>query len=497
MDFAAVILFLTLSYMRPHEWIPLVGSLRLAAFSLVLGMLATLFRARQFELKDLAKTPHDTLVLLFFGWIIVSAPGSNIDTWKQTYAFLLYYLVTVQALSNVDRIERFIKWWAMMIIIVAGLAVMSEHGLDLMNSYEITHGVMKDRLVLNVSIFNNPNALGHSLVPVVGMLYFMCIWKRPIFSRIFFIPLLFLPLYALYLTLSKGAFLSMFATILMIFTFGRHKLTQITILALACTAGWGAMHLLPRMNELDKTSKDQAIQGRVAAFHFGYDILHTKLRGIGYSKFQTEFEKVNHYSKASHSSYVEVGTEFGRTGLILYLGILYCAMRTLVTCKTRSDDEERIRRILFCCMVAFIVSSWMVDFAFRAAFFMMIGATAAFHRHLHGLNDVEEVKPMRPTPEIQRAIPVAEPIREPVKILPRWEPLFGAPVVATATAGSFAMTQAAVAAEAPTTIAVSAVAEEPLVLGIRWNKVGIIDIMLIVAWHFAWLRVWNYVVHHV
>ncbi len=485
MDFTAVILFLTLSYIRPHEWISFARDLRLAAFSLVFAIFATLFRERKFEAKDMFKTPHDYLMVLYFAWIVL-AGSSIIDTWKQVYAYLLYYLITVQALSNLQRLQRFLNWWAVMIIIVSGLAVLSEYGLDFMGSGDITHGVMKDRLVLNLSIFNNPNALGHSLVPVVVMLYFICIWKRPVFSRIFAIPLLALPLYALFLTLSKGAFLSMFAGLLMVFTFGRHKVTQVIIIGLACTIGWGAVHLLPRMNELDKTQKDGAIQGRVAAFRFGLQTLKSEPRGLGFTKFQQEFEKVHHYSKAPHSSYVEIGAEFGHTGLIIFLAILYCGARTLITCKTHTVEEERIRRILFCVLITYIVSSWMVDFAFRAAFFMMMGAVGAFHRHLLGLNQlVEPILPMRPASD-------PAPARE----IKRWEPIFPLPASATVI-GAYPMTQTVAAQPIPTVVSVTAIPAEPFEPGIKWNQINLLDVAIIFVWNLVWLRIWNYIILHV
>ena len=79
------------------------------------------------------------------------------------------------------------------------MALLSEIGFDPTGAYDITHDVnMKNRLVLGTSIFDNPNALGHGVVPVLIMLYFILVWKRPVFSKIFAIPLISPP-FVLYL----------------------------------------------------------------------------------------------------------------------------------------------------------------------------------------------------------------------------------------------------------------------------------------------------------
>jgi hypothetical protein len=89
-----------------------------------------------------------------------------------------------------------------------------------------------------------------------------------------------------------------------------------------------------------------------------------------------------HFVKATHGAYNQNGSELGYVGLFLFVGILYCCIRTLLLVKSKDDDEERIRRALFACVVAYAISSWMVDFCYRPTFFMMVAAISAFHRHL-------------------------------------------------------------------------------------------------------------------
>ncbi|MEI9896299.1 MAG: hypothetical protein WDN28_21155 [Chthoniobacter sp.] len=105
------------------------------------------------------------------------------------------------------------------------------------------------------------------------------------------------------------------------------------ILAAAAVFGAGAIYSLPRMNELNKSKSDEAIQGRVAAFKHGYEQMQTNFFGIGKgewgkeayitayvrihlppkmgtndSKGRTALKPIR-YSKAPHSSYNCIGAE--------------------------------------------------------------------------------------------------------------------------------------------------------------------------------------------
>src|SRR5206468_2463988 len=119
------------------------------------------------------------------------------------------------------------------------------------------------------------------------------------------------------------------------------------IFTLAVTVGYGSLYLLPRMGELKKGRSDPAIRGRIEAWQFGLDTMKTTPRGVGLGNFTERFYAKHHYVKAGHSSYVQIATEMGRVGFFIFFAILYSNLRVLITAKTTSTEEERIRRMLF------------------------------------------------------------------------------------------------------------------------------------------------------
>jgi hypothetical protein len=484
MDFAAIAMFLVLYHLRLQEWLSIARSLRLVAFTMGFAIIATFMRDRGFRLKDLFKTPHDWFILGFFFWTLLTGPTW---TWGEIYPVFLFYFITVQALCRLDRLQWFLTLWAVMLIVVAGLAIVSLYGFDPMGGADVTNGAMKGRLILNTSIFNNPNALGHSVVPVIVMLFYICFWKRPVAIKILLFPLLLLPLYCIYLTQSKGAYLAGFVALVSCFVLGRPKTVQLGILFCAFTIGVGALYALPRMQELNRG--EQGIQGRLAAFAWGFREMQTEYSGVGYGNWDPAFIRDNHYQKSPHSSYVHVGAEQGEPGLFLFLGIMFCCLRTVLTAKTTTVAEERVRRLLFVLLICYMVSSWMVGQAWRATFFLMVAAIAAFHRHLLA----------QETPETEEAKEVAAARKREAQLAPALrltplQPAYMSSPMAFAMRGSTmgATMPAPLTATGPRIAATSGEdTEEPK--GI-WNRISWVDLVFVLLLTYATTRFWSYII---
>jgi hypothetical protein len=378
-----------------------------------------------------------------------------------------------------DRIRKFLTWWTIMIVAVAALALASEVGFDPFQSQDIKNNYMKGRLVLNLSIFNNPNSLAHSVVPSITMIFFMFYWKRNVIYKQIAAALMIFPLWCIYLTFSKGAFLSGFATVLGTLTFGKPKSAQVLIILLAFAFGWAALFKLPRMGELDKARSDEAIMGRIAAYKFGMLCLSTQKTGIGYGKWWGEFYKANHFTKGPHSSFNMVGAELGRPGLFLFLAIIYSCLRTLMTAKTTNDEQERLRRVLFVLVLSYGVSSWMIDFGYRPIFFMITATTAAFHRQLWGIKSLAEEEEhhtatLSPSPLARFPLPF-NPVPQAATVSP--PPDVSPPSVKAPQVG----------------VDITAESESSPAF---WNRIGFRDIVLILVLNWGVVRYWNYIIYH-
>ena len=455
MDFTSVIWFLIMYYLRPQEWIGFLSSLRPVQLIIICALVSMVMRNRGLKLKDFFETPHDWAIYIFLAWLVFSGPAPK-DAWDDMNNRLIFYLVVLQALSSWERIEKFLWWWVILLFMVASLAVASEYGFDPTHSYDLTHGWYKGRLMLNMSIFNNPNSLGNSVVILIPMVYFLCLWKRPFVIKEIALVLFTVPTWCLFLTQSKGSYVSGAATFAGAMMFGRSKIAQILLALVFFTAGGEVLRSMPRMGTLQKADMkaEGGILGRVTAYRFGWKSMQTLEKGLGHNRFQDAIFRDTKWPIASHGSYNQVGAELGKTGLFLYLAILYCCFRTLITARCTTDQEERVRRVLFAALLGFTVSSWMVDFAYRGVFFFQAAAIAAFHRLLiKSAKEAKEKEALAPAPAVAGLGTIPPPPPVPPEPVSR-------------------------------------------ILG-NWNRIGVLDVGLMFVMYTVWIRIWSYIVFKV
>ncbi|MEK0449976.1 MAG: hypothetical protein RL088_2244 [Verrucomicrobiota bacterium] len=494
MDFTCIVLFLAIYYLKPQEWTSIFAHIRFVQLTMIAALGTLVFRERSLKARDFFRTPHDWAMLFFFLWICITYHEGPVAGFREFLNRITFYVVIVQTLTNWNRISRFLGWWTFFVWLTAFLAIAGEYFWDPLESRLLTHGIMKDRLVLNLSMVNNPNALGHTIAPVIAMLYFFCIWKRPIFMKQIGLLTYGFPIAAVYLTYSKGAYLACAAVILATLTFGRPKWVQIFIVSIAISSGIGAVYALPRMNELQKTKTDEAIQGRIRAFTYGHQYYNLYPMGIGMGQFVPRVMHDHKYFKASHSTYVQTGSELGKTGMFFFLLILWCNLRTLMFAKTYTVEQERIRRLLFVLVASYMISGWMVDFAYRATFFMFAAAVAAFHRHLHLHHQMQK-----------ELADDAKPVFKPwMKDAPASLPAPAAGVFASEGG------QTAMVAVLPTVAAPKADPRRPWLrkhettteekpeepASPPWNKIGVIDIIVVTALMKVVDVMWVYAINH-
>lgn len=379
MDFACIVLFLAFYYLKPQEWAPILGTFRFVQLTIAASLISLFFRERSLKIGDFFKTPQDWSVFAFIVWGIFSSPEPN-GVFGEFSTRYVFYFVTVLTLTSYFRLNKFLGWWTFFIAVTALLALAGEFFWDPLESYAITHGRMKDRLILNLSMVNNPNALAHTLAPGVAMLYYSMIWKRTIVLKVFGYIGIALTIYAIYLTFSKGGYIIAAMTVIAIFTFGRPKYVQIAIIVLVISMGSAAIYSLPRMNELQNSKTDQAIQGRIASFRHGYSYYNRYITGVGYGNFMRRQLAEYKLNKAPHSVYNAIGAQEGKPGMFLFLLVMWSSFRTLLFMQTKTPEEERARRILFALVFSYALSGWMVDFAYRPSFFLFAAAISVLHR---------------------------------------------------------------------------------------------------------------------
>ena len=89
---------------------------------------------------------------------------------------------------------------------------------------------------------------------------------------------------------------------------------------------------------------------------------------------------------------MQVGADLGVNGLFIYLLALWASIRTILQIHrftVENDDQERCRRATRLLIIAYAVSSWMINREYHTEYFLLIAVSAAMHR-LHLANEAND-----------------------------------------------------------------------------------------------------------
>jgi O-antigen ligase len=387
MDFAAAILVLVSYLLRLHQLVPGGEWLFAQKYLMAASALAMMSRSRGFDWKQLLKTPMDWAVVLYLGFIVYHEE-EHWETFKEVGKLFLFYAVTAQALCNSKRLFVYMCVWAGCIAVLALVTLDSAFGIDFTDSQSLLP-LYEQRQSLNLSIYNNPNALGHTLALGFPMIFYAFFSRRGAGMRLLSVLLWAAVAAAMYLTESKGAFLVGGGLFCLVFWVGRPWIARVLMIILVVSVGVGAVQSLPRMESIQSSSavaRDEGIWGRLAVWNVAMEDLQADGSGVGWKKFNPFISyvdpmgKVIVFRKGPHNSYVAVVAELGYIGLFLYLLVLAVCLRIVVQFGPLNEDQERARMLLVMVLLGYCVSGWLIERPYHVEYFFIAGACAAFQR---------------------------------------------------------------------------------------------------------------------
>jgi O-Antigen ligase len=381
-DYIAVRIVILLWLVRPQDWLSGFGGFQFMQYAMLAAMAGVYFRPAGFRLSMLRRSPMDWLVIGYLGWIVYTT-GDWFGTARALIPFGAFYFCTALALNTVNRLAGFITCWAVGLVIASIFALSTDWGFELAPGSASLTSSLNGRLALNTWIFNNPNGLGHGMAALIPLAYVWFIWKRSPGMQLIGVIAILLAANTVYLTQSKGAYLSGAAALTVTLLFRKPKILQISFLVVAMTIGVAALKLLPRMETL--STQEEGIAGRLMIWQMAHNAMTNTVVGEGWKGFEAWIDSKEYglFKKATHGSYVNVGADLGYAGLFLFVGIMYAGGRTLY--QTKLDPEEsleavRCQRALISLLVSFSCSAWIIDRAYHSDYFILAGAIAAFHR---------------------------------------------------------------------------------------------------------------------
>jgi hypothetical protein len=383
--FGMAVVFLALYYVRPQDWVPGLAGVNVIRPLMVVWIGALFGLGTSTPMRGVLRTPQDWAVGLFAGYVVWNAPA-GMGIGSEVFSLVVFYVLTVQTLGSWRWVLGYLKAWNAFLLVVAALGVLQVMGMDITGGAEKTMFFI-GRLSLGTWLANNPNALGHTIIPAIPLSYLMFFWRGSAIGRFFLFPASFaLVAWCAWETESKGSFLVGAGLTVLLFVVGRPKWVQILVLALSLTVGVGGLQFMPRMEQMGNLRADEGVLGRLMAWEMAKTTMEMNPTGVGWKQFialvdwKEGTRIIRDIPKATHASYVQVGADLGKYGLALWLLALWTAIRATLSFKGRTDDEERCRRAVLLLVVAYLASGWMINRQYHTEYFLIIAVAAAIQR---------------------------------------------------------------------------------------------------------------------
>jgi hypothetical protein len=335
--FGAYIFFLLDFFLRFPARIPGYGSIRPTVVEL--GLISLLLFVQKDKLKGRADDPIFKAILVLIAYIVITIPfvewpGSVLRVnAKDFVSAIVFFIFTALIVDS----EKRLKITVGVFLACQLFRVFEPLFLNLTTGYmgSATHlggGDFAGRLSGAPADVINPNELGFVIVTAIPFLHYLLLprgWKGMLLYGLLLAPML----YALILTMSRGAFIALLVVAWMVFKESKRKWLLLLVVPVIAAIGWSTMSPLQKDRYLSLIDGDTTggasvegrLQGMVNEFKLG---LNRPI--VGHGVGTTPEAKVNVMGgrrQASHNLYAELLIEIGSIGAILFLRYLFAIYR--------------------------------------------------------------------------------------------------------------------------------------------------------------------------
>ena len=336
--FVFYIYFILDFFLRFSSRIPGYGNLKptVLVFLIISGLL---FLNRE-KLKGRFEDPVFQAFFLFLGYLVITLPlvewpGSvirhNLEDFVKAVCFLFFTALIIDT-------DRRLKWFLGIFITCQVFRVLEPLYLNLTQGYwgSDTHlggGEFADRLSGAPADVINANELGFVIATVIPFLHYL-LFSRGWKSKLLYLALMPALLYALILTMSRGALIGLAVVAFIILKESRHKFFLIILGVAVAIAGWSVMNPIQKDRYLSLVDSDSQ-QGTSVEGRIGGTIAEFKLGlqrpVVGHGLGTTAEAKVHNWGskQASHNMYGQLLIEVGTIGFIVFMMFLWRVYKSL------------------------------------------------------------------------------------------------------------------------------------------------------------------------
>ncbi len=217
-------------------------------------------------------------------------------------------------------------------------------------------------------------------VPV--LLFLIAVYKKPRIARLLFLVVLLASIFVLFLSFSRGGFVSLIFLLVMLLIIERRNkiilLTGLTLISvgliLAPAVYWERVSSL--LEAATQVSKDYALLTRIELMKIALIMgFRSPLFGVGVNNFLYHANTfVPFSSMIVHNTPLEIFSDLGLPAFTVYVGIICNNFRVIRNLMRRRDDGEaaQLGRILLIQHVSVMINSMFIPVAFNSILWFLL-----------------------------------------------------------------------------------------------------------------------------
>jgi putative inorganic carbon (HCO3(-)) transporter len=373
--FWGLLIYLAMIYLRPQEFVPALRAkpimLVLAIIVLVTLLIHNAIRKSRLLAVDLRQ---GIFMIAFFIIIILSQlqrfyiGGARMAFDSFLPVFILFFMI-INLASSFAEMKRTYLLLLVMTVFLAANGILQYH-----RGFDIAGQNMIQGRIRWIGIFEDPNDLGLAILAFTPFALLKLTRKGcTAFSRLGYLLVLGILLYALYLTNSRGTFIGLL--VVSAYLFSR---AWGTVRGLLVAAALGTVIFLAGPSRLADLSRDEAsASGRIDAWAQGLGLLKWRpVLGVGYGSF-TEY-----HALTAHNSVVLCMAELGLVGLYVWLLLIVTSFQEMIVVEKRAQGGEFAfyARALQLSIVGFFTAAFFLSRTYNEVLFIILALCTVLSR---------------------------------------------------------------------------------------------------------------------
>jgi len=380
---------------RMHEVFPVLLVLKPALVATVLAVGLWLLQQSGPRRAGLLRSPTTTCLVGLLLWSALSVPGAlnqgeAFQHWTDLVTTVVMCLVLAGSARNVRDVERLaLVYFGVTVVYTAVVVARFQLGA---NDWRLS------RLY-----YYDANDLATLIVSAMPMGLYFVLQRRRLLIRLFAIAGLGLLAVGLIRSGSRGGFIALLAVaafVLLAMTTvpARSRLAGLVVIltVASVTASdqyWTQMQTLLRPNE-DYNLTSEGGRMRIWGRGLGY-MTDRPVLGVGLGNFQVAEGTISPLARlqergvgvrwgAAHNSFIQAGAELGVAGLLLFIGLIVTAFRSLRRVARRAlqanppaEDVSRLAQTFMATLVGWVVGAFFLSLAFTDMLYTLVGLTLA------------------------------------------------------------------------------------------------------------------------